>query len=119
MTKKKTQKKRPNWACGPCDFYCQTKDELIAHCQREHRDNGYLCWDQAGTLGSQFADSAMETFRQKCIALQKRVDEAEVKAAAYDKLLVRWNALCRAIHIGNLAMQEYQQNFERDDSRDR
>lgn len=108
--KKKT---RVNFRCS-CDYECQTRDQLIAHCRREHRDNGWCLWDAIGTTGDDFADTIAKRLQEDRRETAERLRAAEARASGYDKLVERWNALTRAMHIGNLAMEEYRQRFEKD-----
>ena len=112
MTKKKT-KKRMDWVCNNCDEPLPTKDAVIAHYRREHPEDGWGLWDICGETGDKFADSTANAIWQKLKDQNVQLSEARSKAEAYDKLLAQWNALCRALHIGAMAMDEYRSHYEK------
>lgn len=110
------RKKRLDWCCNICDEPRRlfgTLKEVIAHYRKEHPDNGYGLWEIGGDLGDRFSNTAMEEMkrihREQSEALQRSLG----KAKAHDALLERWNALCRALQIGQSALEAYSDAYER------
>lgn len=109
----KKKKKRMDWCCNACDEPLPNEDAVIAHYRREHKEDGWGLWNICGKTGDAFADTTVNHLWQRLKDEGVKLQAAQSKAEAYDKLLERWNALCRALQIGNSAMEAYRDAYEK------
>ncbi len=61
MSKSK-KKIKVNFRCSSCGFTCETEDELLKHCEKEHPDDHYLTWSMLGRFTN--LDQAQLAYRE-------------------------------------------------------
>lgn len=110
------KKKRLDWCCNICDsprrLFASHK-EVIAHYRKNHPASGWSLWDIGADVGDAIGNSALHEMRQRWRTDADLLKEAKIKVEAYDQLLERWNALCRALHIGASAMDAFRDAYEK------
>ncbi|HXN71519.1 MAG TPA: hypothetical protein VN861_03085 [Candidatus Acidoferrales bacterium] len=99
--------KMKNWHCN-CDDEFDTKEQLASHYRKEHPEDGYGCWDQAGTLGDKFSDNAMnavlERFMDERNAMTKTRTELKAYKDKHASMVTNYNELSRRLQIVQLAV---------------
>lgn len=98
--------KRKSYCCN-CTAEFSSVAAMVTHYRKLHPDDGVGCYDQIGTVGDKFADSAIEQAR---IRTQHRADEAaaaESRLKQIEAFMPRFEASLRAFQAIQLSLDTF------------
>ena len=97
------KKKKYNLRCSCCGFKCNTEEELIKHCNKEHPENTQLLYTMIGKFGTlEQATIAYQTLQLDFQVLSRKIGTLTEDNARKHADLIR---LSKAINVYNEAAQ--------------
>lgn len=95
------KKKEKNYRCSACGFECEKEEELIAHCNKDHKHDPKLLFNMIGKFGSlEHATMAFNMMRSDYLTMTGRVEQLMKENKQQKAELSRYAA---AINIYNEA----------------
>jgi len=69
-------KKKMNYRCSACGFECEKEEELIAHCNKDHKHDPNLLFNMIGKFGSlEHATMAFNMMLSDYLTIVGRVEQ--------------------------------------------
>ena len=94
-------KKKMNYRCSACGFECEKEEELIAHCNKDHKHDPELLFNMIGKFGSlEHATMAFNMMLSDYLTMTGRVEQLMKENKQQKAELSRYAA---AINIYNEA----------------
>ena len=94
-------KKKMNYRCSACGFECEKEEELIGHCNKEHKHDPKLLFNMIGKFGSlEHATMAFNMMRSDYLTMVGKIEQLTKDNKKKDEELLR---LSKAINIYNEA----------------
>ena len=94
-------KKKMNYRCSACGFECEKEEELIGHCNKEHKHDPNLLFNMIGKFGSlEHATMAFNMMLSDYLTMTGRVEQLMKENKQQKAELSRYAA---AINIYNEA----------------
>ena len=95
------KKKEKNYRCSACGFECEKEEELIAHCNKEHKHDPKLLFNMIGKFGSlEHATMAFNMMHSDYLTMVGKIEQLTKDNKKKDEELLR---LSKAINIYNEA----------------
>lgn len=92
-------KKKMNYRCSACGFECEKEEELIGHCNKEHKHDPKLLYNMIGKFGNlEQATMAFNMLRSDYLTMVGKIDQLTKENKAQKTELVR---LTKAINAYN------------------
>ena len=94
-------KKKMNYRCSACGFECEKEEELIAHCNKDHKHDPKLLFNMIGKFGTlEHATIAFNMMRSDYLTMVGKIEQLTKDNKKKDEELLR---LSKAINIYNEA----------------